>query len=86
MEIKNNPTSNTGSTNKQKRIRAIGVAMEKMEKFMKQTYIKPECEEIKVEIHTPMMAESVGVDVGNTPSTPDAPRRRGRWGNLWDTD
>ena len=53
---------------------------------MKQTYIKPECEEIKVEIHTPMMAESVGVDVGNTPSTPDAPRRRGRWGNLWDTD
>ena len=50
---------------------------------MKQAYIKPTSEVIDLEVNTVMMAESVITGVGGTPSEPDAPGRRGTWGNLW---
>ena len=51
---------------------------------MKQNYEKPVMEQVEMDVVTTMMAESVDTGVGNTPSQPDAPERRGGWGNLWD--
>ena len=49
----------------------------------KQAYIKPECEVIELEYNTPMMAESTYIGFNPDPAEPDAPGRRGEWGNLW---
>lgn len=49
----------------------------------KQKYIKPECEVIELEYNTPMMAESTYIGFNPDPAEPDAPGRRGEWGNLW---
>ena len=52
---------------------------------MKQTYIKPQTEVIELEVHMVMMVQSkVDTGLGDTPSEPDAPGRRGEWGNLWE--
>lgn len=51
---------------------------------MKQTYIKPQIEVIELEAHSMMAQSKVDTGLGNTPSEPDAPGRRGQWGNLWD--
>ena len=53
---------------------------------MKKDYLKPEVEVIAVEVNTVMMAESADTGMGDTPSTPDARGRRGKWGNLWSTE
>jgi hypothetical protein len=50
---------------------------------MKQTYITPVSEVIDLDVNTAMMAESAPTGVGGTPSEPDAPNHRGKWGDLW---
>lgn len=49
----------------------------------KQEYIKPECEVIELEYIASMMAESTSIGFNPNPAEPDAPGRRGEWGNLW---
>ena len=51
--------------------------------MIKQEYIKPECEVIELEYITSMMAESTSIGFNPNPAEPDAPGRRGEWGNLW---
>lgn len=58
--------------------------MEKI-RFMKELYIKPECEVIELEYAISMMAGSSDADTGFNPepAEPDAVTRRKEWGNLW---
>ena len=52
---------------------------------MRNNYLKPEIEVINIEVSTMMMTGSiVDTEMGNTPSTPDAPIRRGSWGSRWE--
>ena len=54
---------------------------------MKQEYVRPEIEVVDLEVSTMLMAlskDKVDTGFGDTPSEPDANRRRGTWGNLWD--
>lgn len=50
---------------------------------MKHIYMKPMLEVIDLDVNTVMMADSVGLGFGETPSQPDVRGRRGKWGNLW---
>ena len=45
--------------------------------------MKPMLEVIDLDVNTVMMADSVGLGFGETPSQPDVRGRRGKWGNLW---
>ena len=54
---------------------------------MKKEYVKPEIEVIDLEASTVLMSlsqDKVDTGFGDTPSDPDAPGRRGTWGNLWE--
>lgn len=67
---------------------------------MKKTYIAPEITVIEMEIESPILSisgESGGLDdtswggsagssTGNGKIEADANRRRGSWGNLWESD
>jgi len=52
---------------------------------MKKVYVKPQIEIIPIDPRATMMAESVYIEVEEEeePAEPDAPKRRGEWGNLW---
>lgn len=52
---------------------------------MKKDYLKPEIEVLDIEVSTVMMIGSIiDSEMGDEPSIPDARRRRGTWGNLWE--
>lgn len=51
---------------------------------MKRKYISPELEVFIIESESSMMAESVYIEIEEEePAIPDAPPRRGTWGDLW---
>ena len=52
---------------------------------MKKDYLKPEIEVLDIEVSTVMMTGSIiDTEMGDEPSVPDAPIRRGSWGNRWE--
>lgn len=52
---------------------------------MKNYYLKPEVEVLNIEMSSVMMVGSiVDTEMGETPSIPDANKRRGTWGNFWE--
>ena len=51
---------------------------------MKDSYVRPQMEEMDFDVQTVMM-DSSWTDVGGE-GEPDIRGRRGRWGDLWDKD
>ncbi len=51
----------------------------------KQKYVAPVVEEVLLDVESVMMTASKEGDTSldDTPATPDAPSRRGDWGNFW---
>lgn len=53
---------------------------------MKDSYVKPQMEEMEFDVQTVMMNNSwTDVEEG-AEGDPDIRGRRGRWGDLWDKD
>lgn len=49
---------------------------------MEKIYESPQIEVVEIEVEKGF-ALSADTGMGDTPSTPDAPGRRGEWGDLW---